>query len=141
MMTSKETLLHKEQVPSSELLVVVWYNSNSVQTLECYYCNDEQGYYCPQPFPLKSIFIVSCKTNYYNNKYEYQNTYRGAIKHSMNASMICQSNRRLSQNPNYPGWEETFCCYHTRCNHVQSLFQSSTISSWFIIQILLYIII
>lgn len=29
---------------------------------ECYYCNDEQGYYCPQPFPLKSMF---------KNNYEY----------------------------------------------------------------------
>ena len=27
-----------------------------MQTFECYYCNDEEGYYCPQPFPSKAMF-------------------------------------------------------------------------------------
>lgn len=38
------------------------------------------------------------------------------MKSSMNNSITCQSNYRLSQNPNYPGWEKTFCCYSNRCN-------------------------
>lgn len=31
-------------------------NRYIIQTLECYYCNDEEGYFCPRPFPTKSIF-------------------------------------------------------------------------------------
>lgn len=27
-----------------------------IQTLDCYYCNDEEGYFCPQPFPSKFMF-------------------------------------------------------------------------------------
>jgi hypothetical protein len=35
---------------------LVLFTSNSINTLKCYYCNDEEGYYCPQPFPSKSMF-------------------------------------------------------------------------------------
>ncbi len=35
---------------------LVLFHRSTIHTLECYYCNDEEGYYCPQPFPLKSMF-------------------------------------------------------------------------------------
>jgi hypothetical protein len=35
---------------------LVLFNNNPINTFECYYCNDEQGYYCPQPFPTKTMF-------------------------------------------------------------------------------------
>lgn len=34
-----------------------------IYTLECYYCHDEEGYYCPQPFPTKSMFSSNKKYN------------------------------------------------------------------------------
>ena len=34
-----------------------------IDALECYYCNNEQGYYCPEPFPLKSLFKTSVEYN------------------------------------------------------------------------------
>jgi hypothetical protein len=30
--------------------------------------------------------------------------------------ITCQSKYQLSQNPNYPGWEKTYCCHRNRCN-------------------------
>ncbi|CAF0720537.1 unnamed protein product [Rotaria sordida] len=78
------------------------------------------------------------KTNYYNNNLEYKNTYRGSIKGSMNDSITCDSNYRLSQNPNYPGWEKTYCCYQNRCNLSRTIFKdSNTIILLYIISTLL----
>jgi hypothetical protein len=54
----------------------------------------------------------------------------------MKNSIICQSNYRLSQNPNYPGWERTYCCYHNRCNQGQTIFQNNLIILFYIVQIL-----
>jgi hypothetical protein len=45
----------------------------------------------------------------------------------MNNSITCQSNYRLSQNPNYPGWEKTYCCYHNRCNQGQTTLKDNTL--------------
>ncbi|CAF4483764.1 unnamed protein product [Rotaria sp. Silwood1] len=138
----------------------VLFHIQTLHAFECYYCNDEQGYYCPQPFPTKSMFnnneqyskqikniaisssnnplMEPIKTNYYNKNYEYKNTYRGSIKRSMNDSIICNSNYRLSQNPNYPGWEKTYCCYHNRCNLSRTIIKdTNTIILLYIISILL----
>jgi hypothetical protein len=65
---------------------------------------------CLLSFPLQ-------KTDYYDKTYRYQNTYRGAVQQSMTNLIECQSKYRLSQNPNYPGWEKTSCCHQHRCNH------------------------
>ncbi|CAF3856956.1 unnamed protein product [Rotaria sp. Silwood2] len=142
------------------LFIILAFNIQTLHAFECYYCNDEQGYYCPQPFPIKSMFnndeqykkqikniaisssnnplMEPIKTNYYSNNYEYKNTYRGSIKRSMNDSITCDLNYRLSQNPNYPGWEKTYCCYHNRCNLSQTIFKNNnTIIFLYIISMLL----
>jgi len=42
---------------------LVLFNIHTIRTFECYYCNDEEGYYCPQPFPSKSMFNNNAKYN------------------------------------------------------------------------------
>ena len=59
------------------------------------------------------------------------------MKRSMNNSITCQLNYRLSQNPNYPGWEKTFCCYHNRCNQAETIFKHNELILLYIIQLFL----
>jgi len=56
----------------------------------------------------------------------------------MNNSIICQSNYRLSQNPNYPGWEKTYCCYRNRCNQARTIFIDNIIIVLSLISILFF---
>ncbi len=119
----------KEKTKCNYFNFLVLCDKNTVNTFECYYCNDEQGYYCPQPFPSKYMFsnnskyheqmknvafrssnnplmepVISCFVRKMtDSNHEYRTTHRGSIKSSMNDSMICQSTYRLPQNPNYPG--------------------------------------
>jgi hypothetical protein len=54
-------------------------NSNSIDTFECYYCNDEEGYYCPKPFPSKSMF---------NNDDEYHEQMKNIAVSSSNKPLM-----------------------------------------------------
>lgn len=50
---------HKKKESQTKTLLfdlVVLCHIRTIETLECYYCHDEEGYYCPRPFPLKSMY-------------------------------------------------------------------------------------